>query len=413
MSRRKLLGLGLLAVFSFTTLFANNYEYNAPEMMQSAYKPYSQNYPYAETLGKGNTGIAEQGGLAYLTRNPASLKLNSTALKFGFLVKTSTDSMIEEESFRSYRNEPIIGMAMLGFPINDFLTFAASYTQSKSIQMSQIKVFHFTNHATVFEPTYSQHDMALTLSHDAGPFQLGLNFLAEYHSLYEQRNYQSIYANLKDSDVAMRFQPGIRYEYENLSLGLTYKSEGNTDIELLTWKPVNSEEVLTQNYDVTIPMEIAGGISYRHSETLKYNLEAEFIETSAENPANDDLLNLRLGIEKQSGNYFYKLGFMHLPQAYSGNITVPNYEPEIDKYNTQLDSKPGFVTLNPNLTIKENDQEVLTAGFGYDYGYGRFDLALFSDLKSENSPIEIAMTFGFNVSKINKNFRERTWLQGD
>ncbi|PID28788.1 MAG: hypothetical protein CSB55_03295 [Candidatus Cloacimonadota bacterium] len=425
MMKKYILCLFSMMFFLLSVLRAEDYVYTAPELMQSAYRSYSQNFPFASLLGKGNTGVAETGGLPLLNRNPASLNLQATSFNFGLLMKSNAESLIKEEANKNYKLNPLLGTVSLGFPLNDKMNFGVTYLEKKSIVMKSIKLHLKTGVNRLREPEYTQQDIVMTLNYNFGKFKCGLNVINEYHYVYSQRNYQDIWSNLKDKDTVFRFQPGILYEYGNFSFGLTYKTEAKAKFNLLKWKPPHQENIFEEKYNTTLPFELAGGINFKPSKTLSFNLETEYIKTSDENSANDDLLNVKFGLEKEYKDFRFRIGYMRLPQAYSGKITVPYHQETLDEYNSDDEremndgnggnngTSEDYDQPDPDLTIIENNRQMLTCGFGYFHKYGDLNIAVAGDVKSKNTPAQFVMNFGFNLNKVKKAFANKAWLKSD
>jgi len=346
-----LLALGAQAVHRFPL----------PQYMCPVYDGFAHNYINVSSSGAGNTGVAKLGGIDQVLHNPAAYLLDAGVLAFGVNAKPEVSSYDKSDDAKLSAPLPI-GLIGVGKRIGSETGIAFIYSVPKSIRQEDFSVI-LGQGASILQryPSYHLYQLSGNISYHRGAWHLGVNLHNQFHVLDDIIFYRT-FDRVREVAYSLRPELGILYEAGIMNLGISAMPEQSLVIDT----PYES-------YDSVLPLQVSGGARFSH-QNRSLSLEAEFKQNSAMSDDYKDNLILRGGYEFRRRNNIFRLGLIRSVGAFQGHFVHP--------VNTTASADSTFIWDNipTGGEIRETDQMIITAGYGFEHKYGSINVAFMQDV---------------------------------
>ncbi|MDP3113846.1 MAG: hypothetical protein Q8M98_03625 [Candidatus Cloacimonadaceae bacterium] len=376
-----LLGVGLVAQA------ADSLDFPMPQFINPFYDSFSRNYLSTMAMGRGNTGVAMQGGVESILHNPAAYKPDKVSLHLEMLIKppVNTDSYGSEDRFTS----PVpFGMLAIGGKLSSKLTAGMVYSLPKTIVYDDFDIL--MNLGAYFlqrYPTFNLHQITANAGYHFENLHLGVNL---HNQLYYQSEVTILrsFESISNTRYILRPQAGILYKTDIGSLGLSYTPEQKIDWDL---KFVQ--------YDTVLPMNVGAGISL-NKKNMRLTADLEYENFSAVSDRYNDRLAIKMGIENDVRKFTYRYGYMYMPEVYSGFFRLPMNNSATPDTAMWWDNVP----LVGN--IKANTQHFLSLGFTWHHQDGTINAAVLQEIAGRAPMTQINLSLSLYLS----SFRRKGFL---
>lgn len=369
-----------LLLFSCIGLYAqrDTLDFPAPQFMLPFYDHFALNHMSVAAMGRGQTTNAVLGRVDNAVNNPATLQSNKSFLYMELTIKPPISEINTPDSVLFSSPIPF-GMFGVNGKIYKSLQGAISYNVPKSVVYDNYVIYIAQDRDFIQRyPAYYLHQITTTLAGSLGKLRLGLNFHQQFHQFKDITVYNT-FDRLDKTFYVIRLQPGVYYKTGNLSMGAT-----------VTPPTSKTMDIKYAEYDVTLPMQVTGGVSYKYDNNAFYG-DIDWEQFSKMSSAFDDRLTLKAGYEKRVRNTTYRCGIISMPGVYRGAFRLPVDLTAKEKLNAWWSDMPrgGY--------IGKTDQLYATAGFTYFFKGGELSLGLISDLLGNVSTTQFATSLGFNL----------------
>lgn len=376
-----MMGLGLAAQA------ADSLDFPMPQFINPIYDSFSRNYLSTMAMGRGNTGIAMQGGAESILHNPASYKPDKASVHLEMLIKppVKTDSYGVEDRFTS----PVpFGMLALGGKVAGGLTAGLAYSLPKTIQYDDFDIL--MNLGAYFlqrYPTFNLHQITANLGYHMENLHLGVNL---HNQIYYQSDVTILrsFESITDARYILRPQFGLLYKTDLGGIGFSYTPEQKIDWDL---KFVQ--------YDTVLPMNLGAGISLQ-SGGNRVTADLEYENFGAMSDSYSDRLGIKAGIEKDIRKFTYRFGYMYVPEVYSGFFRLP------ENVSATPDTSMWWDNVATGGNIKENTQHFVSFGFSWRHQDGSINAAILQEVAGRVPLTQINLSLSLYLS----SFRRKGFL---
>ncbi len=356
---------------------ANNVYYNddflwfkSPEFMQPMFDSFSRNRLNTKAMGRGHIGVPVCEGIENALLNPAGFRVdgNDTYVEVSFKpeVEDYSDFYNYSEGFigddfyqRSEltienRNSKIgsaypSGIISYGKKLGSSANLGFSFSIPQSLDLSNYAHVSQAGEVYSFDTSLRQFDLTVSANYElpVDGLTVGLNTTMNIIDIASERKHFN-YGQYDENVAYLSLMPGFLYKKDILTLGATFKTGTEQDFDM----------GFGEKYTVSIPPVIAGGIAL---ETSKATLlgEINFEKTSDLNPGFDDRMIIKVGLEKKNNKTTFRVGFINMPEVFSGNYNLPMSDmPEYHSVDWLNDYNYGSIISN-NATF-------ITGGLTYE-----------------------------------------------
>ena len=354
----------------------------------------------------GNTGVAVQGGIENALVNPATFRGGKFQLYMEGIAKGSVTEMNryypfeeEEEEGGTLRLDPVdrqkfetgipAGMIGFGFSAADYLSLGASISIPQTIRYNVLGRMLPTGAFVDRFPSMNNYQTTFTMTgHIDERLNVGLNVIYNYYTFNDVRLIAPHFDRVSFNQGVFRFQPGILYSTNRISVGASYKFAAEEEIG------VGNQEPYYQVYDTHFPAVLETGLAYNYSDDVTIALAFEYEQTSNQYEGFDDRLKLKLGIEKRFDDYQIRGGLVSIPGIYEGAFAIPEDDdtPEGDFIFDPLPYDYGVVG--------KTDQLLITGGFTYFMRDVDFNLAFAKDVLQNFDLFQIVLSVNIKLGEI-------------
>ena len=347
-----------------------------PQFSNPFYDSFARNFTGTIAAGRGYTGVATMGDISTLCLNPATNLPDSAKIVAELNIKPqiNADGYVTEASYTSLAP---LGLVAVGMGIGHGFSAGLAYNNPRSIRLDDFSMFK--NQGAAIEqrfPAYYLHQFSASLAHHRGPLHLGLNLHNQLHFV-DDNIFWGSYDRVREYAYSLRIQPGIIYETSAVNLGLT-----GTLPSSFNW------DLRHADYKVKQPLELSAGVAYTTSR-MSLAAEAQWEQTSKVDEAFDDRLSLKAGFEKYLGWLSYRVGYMYIPEVFSGEISLP-----VDE-SMEADPSPDWDSVPDSLIIETNNQHYATLGLSYMHRDGAIHLALVQSLSNKAPHTQVNLSLSF------------------
>lgn len=356
-----------------------------PQYMNPFYDSFARNYPGVTAAGKGYSGAAHLGDVSGVNLNPASLLPDSLQLSVEINLKPPVNAVGYPNAAEHTSRVPF-GMITLNGRISERISAALVYSLPKAIYLDDFSMWiNMGSDLVQRYPSYYLMQFTANAGYHYENWHLGLNLHNQLH-LLDDPIFMHTYNRIRSNRYALRVQPGIIYDASKLRVGISGMPETSFDWDLTYTK-----------YRAILPAWATAGINIKNGENT-YILDAEFEQFSKICSHFEDRLIIKAGLEKDLGRNIYRIGYMYVPEVYSGYFRLP--------YNQDATPQSSFWwgPVNDHLRISPNTQHFLTGGFSYYYRYGSINLALMQEVGGEANHTQFSLSTSFYLNSI-KNRR--------
>jgi len=196
------------------------------------------------------------------------------------------------------------------------------------------------------------------------------------------------YDRVRDYRYAVRFQPGLHYQYGDLGLGLSATLPTKIDWDLTY-----------ADYDTQLPLELSAGLSYS-KDIYRFSTDFRFSQDSAIDDIFEDNFSIHLGAERRDGNKILRAGYFYSSDVFSGQVLLP-----ID--HDSQDESIFWEDVSPTMYVADNAQHFLSVGFGYLFRDGSLNLSAMSTVASESNCTQIILSLSLYTS----SFKRKDFLR--
>ena len=361
-----------------------------PQFSNPFYDSYSRNFTGTAAAGRGYTGAAVLGDVSGVLLNPATVLPDSAQLALEFNIKPPVDA--EGYIYSARYTSPVpFGMLALNGRLSNHFGVGIVYSMPKSLKLYDFSVLINQGNDIVQRfPSYNLHQVSANLSYHQGAWHAGLNLHNQIHYI-DDPIFMHTYDRISDYRYSLRIQPGWAYSSKHLNLGASLMPATK-----FTW-----DQKYT-SYDAVLPLWATAGLNL-HSPNYSLLIDAEFEQQSAVSDSFNDRLSLKAGVEKRQGRICYRLGYMYIPEVFSGLIRLP------ENVSASADSSLFWEGVSPTLLIPENSQHFVSLGFSYYHPGGSINAALVQSLASEASKTQVNLSLSLYLN----SFKRKGFLYFD
>ena len=412
----------LAACLLMTGALAALPSYAAPEFVQALYDQFSVNYLDAEALGRGHTGAALPGGVNSVLANPASLQMQEPGAYLEIFLKPGIEEMNKqgfverdtnfEHALQTYNATTPFGIVGFGFPLWGGVNTAILYSVPQCLQYDTFTRELQTDQLLSLHPSFTHASFVWANAYHTGEFSIGMNTMLD---LYMQNEYRSYWVmnKLSDTQRVYRFQPGVRWQHGEFSIGAAYTMAADVTFGM----------GYGETYDTTIPARVTAGLAWTHGiYTLTFDVDHEWTseqkadyinQTPYEDAPDDEIFiepvefedrtRLKFGAEFRNGPYTARVGAMHVPGVFEGKL----YYPAIPDDSDVSDNEVYWPHENYLFaTIDKNDQMFVTGGLSYAFRSGDLHLGLAADVLRDVPVVQLSTGFSLHFSSFAKSMRK-------
>jgi len=369
---------------------ADSLSFPLPQNMDPVFEYYSRNYLSTSALGRGNTGVAAQGGVESILANPASYLIDRSAVYGELLIKPPVNTSIYpgENNFIS----PVpFGMVATGGNLTDDLTWGAAYSLPKTMVMDAFNVeMNLGSYLLTRYPVYNLHQLSANLGLHIGELNLGLNVHNQFHYISDFTVLRT-FERIREYKYVLRPQMGAVWSGNKLNLGFSYtpQSQFNWDLKYV-------------QYETALPGEMSVGASFRDANRT-YHVQVDWENTSILSAEYKDRFVYKAGFEAAVRKFKYRLGYIYRPEIWHGDYKLP--------VNTTAhpDTSLWWNFVEAGGSVPENDQHLATAGLSWYFKDGSINLALLYELvgPAQMAQISAGLSLNFDVFKRRKHPAEK------
>ncbi len=351
----------LFVMLPLLSLSAQALSFDLPQYMTPIYDSYSQNYMNTVANGRGNTGVADTGGIGQVLINPAGLSIDKGSLDIEMNIKPPTNEL--DRTLGNRYSSPVpFGMIGISQKLSDKLMGAIVYSMPKSLTYDDYSIV-MNQGAYLLQrfPSYNLHQFTAALAYHIQDFSIGLNLHNQIHYLNDI-TYIRTFDRVSEIKYSFRPQIGVNYSISMLSVGATFMPEQAITID----SPY-------KYYDSAQPMKVTGGIKLNVGKR-NFLIDADYEQFSSINSSYSDRLILKAGYEFLSGDSVYRLGFLSVPEIYHGSYLLD--------VNTTVTADTSMVWNNvpSGGIIRQHDQRFLTIGYSRQFKAGSINLSFMQDV---------------------------------
>jgi len=358
-------------------------EFPLPQYMNPFYESFSRNFLNNLSAGKGNTGIAQSGGVEHALINPAGFMPSEAMLYMEMCIKPSIDE-IDRYGNQTYAVQVPFGLVATGGRLFDQIYGGFSYSMPKSIIYYNFNlVMNQGAYLLQRNPTYMLHQLTGTLSYQTERFGFGVNLHNQFHYLDDVTVLRT-FDRLRETQYLLRPEAGILYKGDNISIGATFMPEQKAEFDLRQIQ-----------YESVYPMKVGGGVSLKRGRRI-FNVEVKWEQCSAIADNYEDRLTLKGGYEIRIRNFTYRLGALSTNSVFSGDYRLPVYTGATPNTSIVWDQ------VMPGGSIKQNDQFFITVGFSYHHRDGIISASLMQDVLGNASVTHVNLSLGLNFAAFRK-----------
>ena len=375
----------LAMLFAISGLFAQQDSLNlpAPQYMLPFYDHFTLNHLNVAAMGRGQTTNTLIGNVDNAVNNPATLESDKSFLYMEVTIKPPINEINSPDSMNFSSPIPF-GMIGISGKLHNTIYGAISYNVPKSIVYdSYIIPINQGNDFVQRYPSYYLHQLTATVAGNIGNLRLGLNIHQQLHQFKDIPVFQT-FDRIDKVFYDIRFQPGVYYQAGQFGIGATVTPPTKVTMN-----------IIYTEYDVTLPMQITGGISY-HSLNNSFYGDVDWEQFSQMSSRFDDRLTLKAGYEHLVGKTIYRLGAISMPGVFKGAYRLPVYEPD------NQEGVPWWDNLSRGGIIDKTDQLYLTGGFTYYFKGGELSLAIMRDVLGNVPTTQFATSIGFNLETLKR-----------
>ncbi|MCD4650317.1 MAG: hypothetical protein K8S56_00800 [Candidatus Cloacimonetes bacterium] len=378
----------LLILAGATAISATPIEYAAPEFLQCYYDQYSYNYLNAAAVGRGHTGVGVTGDIQTAFFNPAAYKPVKPHTYIEVFFKPGIAELDEiEETENNYLQSTPFGIIGAGFAPVRGNNFGFFYAIPRCIKYYQYSRRTKSDRTIIRYPAFTEHQLTFTFNRSIiERLTAGANFSAH---IYHQTDYRKYYSwdRVNTTDALFRIQPGLLWEAENWSVGISYKSPMRHDFDM----------TLGETYNVTIPDEFSAGLAMRFAPVAVF-VDVEYIRCSKQSDAFDNKLRWKIGIEKQENRIVWRLGYIENPGVFSGEYAYPQ--------DSGLNQNDPYNPPNDYGVVGNTDQGLVTCGFSWLLGIVDVHVGFLTDVKSNYDMTQAYMGLSLDLRTFDKFLRK-------
>ncbi len=350
-----------------------------PQFSNPFYDAYSSNYLGTSAVGRGYTGVAALDNIGGALLNPASVVPDSAQL----LLEMNFKSAIDAQGYplvAQYTSPIPFGMVAVGGKLGGDFTAGLIYNVPKSISLQDFS-FYINQGMDMVQryPSYYLQQVTANIGYHQGPLHVGVNLHNQIHYT-DDPIFLRTYDRLRDYKYNYRIQPGIIY-----SLGATQIGFSAMPSSKFEW------DLKYTTYDAIAPLWLSGGLLYNNGD-LNGLLDVEWEQTSAIHASFEDRYTVKLGAEKISGPYVYRLGYNFRSNVFKGMIRLGE--------NTYANADTSFFwnDVPTTVPIEDNSQHSLTLGFSYYHRIGTINLAGMQTIIADVPKTQINLSLSFYLS---------------
>jgi len=368
----------LLLILS-ANLFAEPLNFVAPQFLQSYYDHYSNNYLNAISAGRGHTGVGLVGNIENALQNPAAFTTDHSQMYFEIFIKPPITE-INKLQDQHYESLVPIGMWAYGFKVGEHFCLGANYSEPQSIEYNSFSIDLTTGDLVFRYPSYYLYQLTATGNYEWKNLRIGINLINQMFSFKDQIFLGSaLFDRVDHTDYALRFQPGLFYQYKNSSIGASY---------IPTTK--HSFDLQYQTFDTTLPSQLNAGIGINYKAS-RFASDINFLKCSEMSDKFKDRLTVKAGIETDYHKYTLRCGFMSVPGVWKGIYNIPSVPFE--------DPADSVYYVPGSGLIKETAQSMITGGFTWHSDFVDFTMAFVQDIQHNVNYTEVFGSMSINISK--------------
>lgn len=373
---------------------------NCPDLLMPYHNQYSANYLGLRTTGMGaaGTGLMQKSEAAFY--NPAAIDLFENEFYLEYKGKMEIDDIDENVKYsQKYVPAEIIGAVLYGYKPSKNLNFVFGFSNENSIQYKSFLIKESPVSILKKRPSFNNWRTSISSSYNFGKFSIGLGAYYDYYSIKENTMYvngvhpttneEYYFAAIEKigyNEGIFRIKPGIFWGNYNAGLGLTYMPEVKQDFK-------NNYKT----FDVTLPAVLSVGAS-KQLDGILFATSIDYTQYSSLNPAFDDQLTIKLGIEKKFKDFKLRAGLIKSPEVYSGNVELPFVN--IESSNIQNNAR--YQTDIKTSEIKANNQLLFTLGGTIDTAYGDFYFSVLTDAAGDTDVTQFSVGASVSIYKLSR-----------
>jgi len=350
-----------------------------PQFSNPFYDAFSSNYLGTVAAGRGYTGVAALDNIGGALLNPASVLPDSAQL----LLELNFKSAIDAEGYplvAQYTSPIPFGQVAVGGQLGGDFTAGLIFSVPKSISLQDFS-FYINQGMDIVQrfPTYNLQQVTANFGYHQGPLHVGVNLHNQIH-FSDDPIFLRTYDRVRDYKYNYRIQPGIIYDYGPVSIGFSAMPPTRFDWDLKY-----------TTYDALMPLWLSGGVHYNR-KGINGLLDVEWEQTSAIHDSFSDRYTLKLGVEKNSSPYVYRLGYHYRSNVYRGLIRLGE--------NTGASADTSFFWLDvpTTVSIEDNSQHSLTLGFSYYHKIGSINLSGMQTIIADTPKTQINLSLSLYLS---------------
>ncbi|MDD4309215.1 MAG: hypothetical protein PHO32_02445, partial [Candidatus Cloacimonetes bacterium] len=312
-----------------------------PQFSNPFYDSFGKNFTGTAASGRGYTGAAVLGDVSGVYLNPAVVLPDSAKLTIELNIKPPVDA--EGYTYMARYSSPVpFGMLGITGKLSKNIGAGIVYGMPKSIKLDDFSVLINQGNDIVQRfPSYNLHQLSANLSYHYSSWHMGVNLHNQMHYTFDPIFLRS-YDRIRDYQYSFRIQPGIVFSTKKVNLGVSMMPASKFDWDLKY-----------HTYKAGLPLWATAGLNL-HSEKFSLSLDAEYEQHSAISDDYKDGVTLKSGIEYKYGKLTYRMGYVYIPEVFSGIIKLP-----FDTTAT-ADTSIFWDDVASTVTIPQNAQNLIS-----------------------------------------------------
>lgn len=368
---------------------ADSLSFPQPQFVNPIYDYFTRNYLSTTAMGRGNTGVAMQGGVESVLQNPASFLPDKTSIYLEMLIKppVSTDTYQLEDRFFS----PVpFGVFGSGGSLGRNVSAGFLYSLPKTVVMDNFSVpMNLGDYLLMRYPTFNLHQITANAAWHSGNLHVGLNLHNQVYYLSDIA-FLRTFERIRQGKYFLRPEFGLLFSSESYNAGITVTPQQNAEWDLKY-----------AVYDTVLPLTIGAGIAYK-GDFATLTADLEYQNTNAISDGFNDRYAVKAGFEKRVRKFTYRLGYMLHPEVWHGNYKLP--------VNTTANADTSLwwddeVAVPLGGYIGKNTQHFLSVGFSWHHRDGSINLALLQEVAGRMPLTQINLSLSLYLDAFRrKNF---------
>lgn len=370
-------------------------QYTAPEFVQPYYDAYSRNFIDSEAAGRGHTGVAAEGGIEKAVFNPAAFHITGKQLYLEMFWKPPQNEMNQVKLLgdQSYASPMPLGAFGFGMNLGSEWCLGLLMQVPNTLEYDSYSIHTMSADQVSAQPTYMKFNTGLVASVKLQSVSIGLNTILETYYHTDYRKY-FLWDRPEFTDHVIRFQPGLRWQSGNLSVGLSYllSADHEFDMSVLSHAESDSLEV----YDTTLPAILQAGLFWDAGQFRLYaDIEQEFC--SEQDSRYDDRYRIKFGAERDFDKFTFRCGLISTNEVYTGDYIIPLEQ----SHNPDQQNQPYYPETYVG-SIEGHNQLLLTMGFTRSVSWFRWSVHAMTDVAGEYLTTQIGSSISIDLDNIPK-----------